>query len=326
MPSSYEILGILPTSTKEEIRRAYKEIAITCHPDKLNHITDENERKLRIDKFKSATVAYNKLLNNEADLDYGNDETDWTASDFSDILYDIAKMFFNNKIYPKQYYNPKQSDTDPLTDTSSTDASSQTSSNTSSTTTSTSSVTSSVQHSPLHSPLHSPRSVIVHNVKLEVTYAEIINNAKKRLRLFLNDVPDPVFVDVYCGCFPEVIVRNNNHEIMITMNIKPVDNYDHIVSESHKSIDLITSIEITLVEYILGYTKSIRYVDGSSLKVTIPPFHSGNIFEVPNKGLLKGSLLLNINMKHINKNKWNKLPENDKVEMLRILNALHKMI
>lgn len=312
MPSSYEILGVLPTSTKEEIKQAYKEIAITCHPDKLNHITDETEKQIKIDKFKSATTAYNKLLNNETDLDYGNEEDDWTTSDFSDILYDIAKMFFNNKIYPKQYYNPK--DTDPLTDTST-----ETSSATTSTTTS---VRSSIQNSPLHSP----RGVIVHNVKLEVTYAEIMSNTKKRLRLFLNDVPDPVFVEVFCSSFPEAIVRNNNHEIVITMNIKPVDNYNHIVSESNKSIDLITSVEITLVEYILGYTKNIKYVDGSSLKVTVPPFHSGNIFEVPMKGLLKGSLLLNINMKNINKNKWNKLPENDKVEMLRILNALHKMI
>jgi hypothetical protein len=99
----YEILGLKPNATKDEIKKAYKEIAITCHPDKLMHITDEVEKEKRIDKFKKATIAYNKLSGSSAQEDIDiNDDSFWA----SDIFMDVAKMFINNNIRPKAYYNP----------------------------------------------------------------------------------------------------------------------------------------------------------------------------------------------------------------------------
>jgi DnaJ-class molecular chaperone len=273
------------------------------------------------------------LINNHGDFVGGDEDDDvWpSSSDLKDIFFDIANMFFSNKIYPKTYYNPPE---DPLTSSSdasscsrtssgssSGNSSSSSSSTNSSTSTTTTATSSSTNSSP--TPLQS-HHIIVHKVKLEVTYAEILNNTKKKLRLFLTDVAEPVFVDIHCGSFPEVIIHQKDRDIVISMTIKPVDDYDHIVN--NKSVDLITTINITMREYILGYSKLIKYVDGTSLTVTVPAFHNCNIFEIANKGLLGGSLLLNLNVENVAKSNWNKLPQKDKVEMLRILDVLYKMI
>ena len=100
--------------------------------------------------------------------------------------------------------------------------------------------------------------------------------------------------------------------------------FDHMILKNG-SIDLITSLDISLVEYITGCTKDITYVDGSQLPIRLPAFQS-TFFEVPNKGLKNGSLILNISIKNIEKDEWDNLPEKDKLEMIRILDVLIKRI
>jgi hypothetical protein len=278
----YEILGLKPNATKDEIKKAYKEIAITCHPDKLMHITDEVEKEKRIDKFKKATIAYNKLSGSsvQGDIDI-NDDSFWA----SDIFMDVAKMFINNNIHPRAYYNP------------------------------------------VEKPIEER---VVHKVKLEVSYIDILNNTKKKVRLILVDIQDPIFIDIYCGKFPQVTKQyidddDVEHDIIIDMTIKKTDadgDIDHIILSSG-AIDLIKTIDITLKEYILGYTKNISYIDSIELPVTVPAFQK-EYYEIPNKGILGGSLILNVCIKYIEKNAWHNFNENDKVEMLRLLDILQK--
>lgn len=278
----YEILGLKSNATKDEIKKAYKEIAITCHPDKLMHITDEVEKEKRIDKFKKATIAYNKLSGSSVsgDIDI-NDDSFWA----SDIFMDVAKMFINNNIRPKAYYNPVEKSIDER---------------------------------------------IVHKVKLDVSYIDILNNTKKKVRLILVNIEEPIFIDIYCGKFPQVTkeyIDDNDieHDIIIEMTIKKTDadgDIEHMILSSG-TIDLIKTVDITLKEYILGYTKNILYIDSTEIPVTVPAFQK-EYYEIPNKGILGGSLILNICIKSIEKNAWYNFTENDKVEMLRLLDALQK--
>ena len=60
----YEILGISKSATKEEIKKAYRKVAIQFHPDK-NPGNKESE-----DKFKEAAEAYEVLSSPEKRTQY----------------------------------------------------------------------------------------------------------------------------------------------------------------------------------------------------------------------------------------------------------------
>lgn len=46
MQSQYEILGVVPGATKYEINKAYKQLALMYHPDRLRH-SGENDVELK---------------------------------------------------------------------------------------------------------------------------------------------------------------------------------------------------------------------------------------------------------------------------------------
>ena len=68
----YELLGLEPGATTEQIREAYREIARIFHPDSNFYsdiISDENGPN-DSDVFKSITVAYNTLINEDKRRQY----------------------------------------------------------------------------------------------------------------------------------------------------------------------------------------------------------------------------------------------------------------
>ncbi len=58
--SAYKILEVSPEATDEEIKKAYKKMAIKYHPDKVSYL-GEHARKSSEEKFKKLNEAYEKI-------------------------------------------------------------------------------------------------------------------------------------------------------------------------------------------------------------------------------------------------------------------------
>ncbi len=58
--SDYNILEIDPNSTDDEVKKAYRKMAIKYHPDKVSHLGDEL-KNIAEEKFKSVNDAYQSI-------------------------------------------------------------------------------------------------------------------------------------------------------------------------------------------------------------------------------------------------------------------------
>jgi DnaJ like chaperone protein len=58
--SSYKILEIEASSTNDEVKKAYRKMAMKYHPDKVSHLGDDF-RKTADEKFKKVNEAYEKI-------------------------------------------------------------------------------------------------------------------------------------------------------------------------------------------------------------------------------------------------------------------------
>lgn len=283
--SYYDTLGLSNNASKEEIKKKYKSIALTCHPDKLSNIKDESEKNEKIEKFKNATIAYKKLTNNELGLEDLEDfeNFDWSKNFFNifkeddvDIFINIASSFINNKIYPKTYYKPIN------------------------------------------------KKVIKHEITFNVSYKDVKYNLKKKLRLFLIDIKEPIFIEIYCGNYPVghktyIDDDNNEHEIIINLVFKENKHFYHDTDDD--KINLITDLEISLLEYITGCKKIIQYIDKKDVEIILEPFGENKI-DIDDLGVIRGKLMVNLKIKPILQKDWDNINIHDKDEMIRILSNI----
>jgi DnaJ like chaperone protein len=56
----YKILEVSPTATNEEIKKAYRNMALKFHPDKVQYL-GEDFRKVAEEKFKLVNEAYEMI-------------------------------------------------------------------------------------------------------------------------------------------------------------------------------------------------------------------------------------------------------------------------
>ena len=96
MKNPYEILGISPSATNEEVRTAYRNLAKKYHPD--NYI-DSPVADLAEEKMKDINWAYDEILRIRANQQSGNSQNTNTSSGFSSSstpFYSRVRAMINN--------------------------------------------------------------------------------------------------------------------------------------------------------------------------------------------------------------------------------------
>ena len=58
--SDYKILEISPESTDEDVKKAFRKMAVKYHPDKVGHLGSE-VKSMAEEKFKMVNEAYNNI-------------------------------------------------------------------------------------------------------------------------------------------------------------------------------------------------------------------------------------------------------------------------
>lgn len=132
-----------------------------------------------------------------------------------------------------------------------------------------------------------------HHIKVEVTLEEIHNRKEKKLRLFLKNRSDPVFINVDCGNYPDFLYTHITPSeqtlfIHIEFILKQHDVY--ILDDLFDTNDLLTEIPITFYEYLTGCEKTLIYLDGKSFTITIKKWNL-DLFIIDNKGLHEKGVL-----------------------------------
>ena len=99
----YEILGVNKQASKDEIKKAYRKLALKYHPDK-----NKGDKKSE-DKFKEASEAYHVLSDDKRKLNYdqfghaafdgGGGSQGFGNFDFGSSFSDIFEDFFSDDVF-----------------------------------------------------------------------------------------------------------------------------------------------------------------------------------------------------------------------------------
>lgn len=94
MTNSYRILGVKPTASKDEIKKAYRKLAIQFHPDKNSNSKESEER------FKIINEANEILSNDEKrkNHDFLLHEEELRQQNFSKQWNTSSKVAYSNNI------------------------------------------------------------------------------------------------------------------------------------------------------------------------------------------------------------------------------------
>jgi DnaJ-class molecular chaperone len=316
--------------TRDEIKGIYKKIALECHPDKLTHVSDEGERNAKIERFKMATIGYKKAM--EDFENYGKLNYRGTEYNFDNLAddYEIYNSFDLN--FWKNTYDGIFKDKDKIKNTFI-------------------DVASYFFNKGFKTKNHYEPStkIVKHSINLPITYYDLCSQTKRKLRILLKNVKEPVFITICCKndypCLTRQYIDDDSieHEIIIQMILDNADaeddgdgdgedegdggaekvRYTHTIHNNDTPIiDLHTAIDINIVEYLSGGVRKIRYVDDSIIDVPIEPFSTADIV-IRDKGLCGGNLHIKVVFHNITLKKWKKISEKKRTRVIHLLTKMY---
>jgi DnaJ-class molecular chaperone len=196
--------------TREEIKGIYKKIALECHPDKLTHVSDEVERNAKIERFKMATIGYKKAM--EDFENYGKLNYRGTEYNFDNLAddYEIYNSFDLN--FWKNTYDGIFKDKDKIKSTFI-------------------DVASYFFNRGFKNKNHYEPStkIVKHNINLPISYYDLCSQTKRKLRILLKNVKEPVYITLCCKndypCLTRQYIDDDSieHEIIIQMILESDD-------------------------------------------------------------------------------------------------------
>lgn len=91
LDNMYQVLGLTPTATESDIKRAYRKESLVTHPDKWSNMPDSPEKQKAAQRFVEINRAYTALTNPELKKAYDlineqSNRLDFEKADIPDIL------------------------------------------------------------------------------------------------------------------------------------------------------------------------------------------------------------------------------------------------
>lgn len=254
--SYYNILGISPNSSYEEIKKAYRKLSLDNHPDR------NNDNKEKCEKFKKITTAY-KILNSESDRkEYDNTLNNNLITKDNNIINTISNIInsINYESFIKNCVNSE-----------------------------------SIIFDNNISSNKTLKPKCIHK-NINITFLEAFNGCKipidiKRWILELDikyEEIETIYVDIFQGIDNnEIITLENKGNIISDTNkgdvkIKVLVNNNTLFER--KGIDLIFKKSITLKESLCGFNFNLTHIDGRIFKINN---ESGNIIPPNFKKIIK---------------------------------------
>jgi DnaJ-class molecular chaperone len=165
-----------------------------------------------------------------------------------------------------------------------------------------------------------------HYITVDVTLEEVHQRKDKKLRLFLKNISDPIFITVDCGCHPSYLYTHllpDQKTIFIYITFNLLDHPLYITDTIFNSYNLYMNIEINLYEYFHGVVKKVKYLDHNTLEINILPCSEKSII-IPNKGLFgKDALTVYLSIQLPAYDQFNKLSDVKKSKLLKYLKETH---
>jgi len=247
----YSVLGVSRTATKDEIKKAYRKLAMKYHPDR-NDGKDE--------KFKEAKEAFDMIKDAPEPGPFGGTKYSTAGARFND---------FN--------FNPEDIIDDIMSGRT--------------------------RHEDFADILREKQRPRAVNVLASISLVEAVIGGSRPMRIRIHNQDEMVMVTIPAGLlsgesikYPKLV---NGIDVTIKFTILP----DKIWEVD--KLDLIKQQDISIWDLIVGGALNVQTIDGSVLRLKIPPkTQPGTSMRVPGKGILsrlnnrtQGDLLIRLNAK-----------------------------
>ena len=316
----YNILGVKKDATQEEIKKAYKKLAIKYHPDKMAGKSEE-EKKEAEEKFKEINEANSVLSDETKRRQYDQfGSMDGNFSNFGDFNgfgnmgdpFKAAYEFFNNGRYGGQHFVEKGEDVKITINITIQDAlkgcdkkikykhdvpcshcnvtgSSDGITHTCPTCGGTGMVSRQLRRGNMFFTETSPCP------DCKGTGKKVTNKCNYCGGTGFEKVEETIDINIPKGCFTGIVIpfEGKGSETLSKNGIRG-DLYVHInvipderfIVNPNNPTEVIQKIQLTLYEALCGCDKIIDCIDGSQVKITIPQLtKDGKVLNLKGKGL-----------------------------------------